>query len=368
MMHSEIDCLVVGAGPAGLGAATEAARYGARVLAVDENNRPGGQLFKQIHKFFGSQDHMAGTRGFRIGELLLEQARDLGVRVLLDTLAWGIFEDNVVAIRRNNQSYSIGAKTVVLATGATENALSFAGCTRPGVMTAGAAQTMINIHQVLPGKNILMVGTGNVGLIVSYQLMQAGAEITAIVDALPEVGGYDVHAGKIRRAGVPFHLQHTIVEARGNPAVVSAVLAPVDEQFRPQMDQAFEVQADTVCLAVGLAPRIDLALLAGCKTQYVPVLGGHLPVHSRLLETRENLFVAGDSAGIEEASTALEEGKLAGTAVAIRLGLLENGQGRRELDRIDERLANLRSGCFGQSRQSAKEDVVLKGCKYYGYK
>ncbi len=368
MINSEIDCLVVGAGPAGLGAATQAARHGARVLVVDENTRPGGQLFKQIHKFFGSQDHMAGTRGFRIGELLLEQARELGVQVHLDTLAWGIFDDNVVSIRKNNQSYTIAAKTVVIATGATENALSFPGCTRPGVMTAGAAQTMINIHQVLPGKKILMVGTGNVGLIVSYQLMQAGAEVVAIVEAMPDVGGYDVHAKKVQRAGVPFFLQHTIVEARGNPEVTSAVLAPVDNRFQPLMDQAFEVDADTVCLAVGLSPRIDLALLAGCKTDYVPALGGHLPVHSGLLETRENLYVAGDAAGIEEASTALEEGKLAGTAVAMRLGLLSEETGRQELNLIEDRLRNLRSGCFGETRQIAKQDVIVKGCKFYGYK
>ena len=91
------DVIVVGAGPAGLGAAIEAAKAGASVLILDENDRPGGQLFKQIHKFFGSGDHYAGTRGFRIGENLLKEAADAGVEIKLSTRVWGLYPGGIVA-------------------------------------------------------------------------------------------------------------------------------------------------------------------------------------------------------------------------------------------------------------------------------
>ena len=361
MIHSNIDCLVIGAGPAGLEAAITAANYGARVLVADENAKPGGQLFKQIHKFFGSSEHMAGTRGYIIGQKLLREAEELGVRVMLDTLAWGIFEENVVALCKNSKSFCVQAKKIILATGATENTISFLGSTKPGVMTAGAAQTMANIQRVLPGKNILMVGTGNVGLIVSYQLMQAGARIVGIVEAMPKVGGYDVHANKLRKAGVPFYLSHTILEAVGEYEVERAVIAPVNERFCPDSSKAFTVKADTVCLAVGLSPRTDLAVLGGAKLHHSPFLGGYTPLHDRKLRVTEDLYIAGDVAGVEEASVALEEGKLAGLSVAESLGLLEGGEAEPEFALIWNRLNLLRSGAHGEKRKMAKEQIIHMG-------
>ena len=366
MNNSKIDVLVVGAGPAGLGAAVEAAKRGAKVLVVDENARPGGQLFKQIHKFFGSQEHMAGTRGFVIGEKLLQEAEEYGVTVMLDTLAWGIFKDNVVAVSKGDQSYSIQARKVIIATGATENGLSFRGCTKPGVITAGAAQTMVNIQRVTPGERILMVGTGNVGLIVSYQLMQAGADVVGIVEAAPAIGGYDVHANKVRKAGVPIYLSHTVVEALGGDEVSGAMVAPVDCDFNPQEEEAFCIECDTICLAVGMAPRIDLAMNAGCKPVFVPVLGGHMPWHDERMRSLPDVYVAGDVAGIEEASSALEEGKLAGVAAADDLGLLDPAEKETIYREIETRLNKLRSGFYGDKRREAKCDLTDKGDENHG--
>lgn len=366
MKTTGIDLLVVGAGPAGLGAAIEGARHGLKVLLVDENDRAGGQLFKQIHKFFGSAEHYAGTRGFRIGEMLLEEARNLGVRVWLNTMAWGIFGDREVSLVRGNRVYTVQAKTVVLATGATENALSFPGSTLPGVMTAGAAQTMVNIHRVLPGKRVVMVGAGNVGLIVAYQLIQAGAEIRAVVEAADRVGGYAVHEGKIRRAGVPVYTGHTVLEARGRQEVSSVVLAPLAGDGCPDPVRAFEVEADTVCLAVGLSPRTGLARTAGCQLDYLPALGGHVPLHDRNMQTVPGVYVAGDLAGVEEASTALEEGRLAGLACALQLGTVEPEPARLALAETERRLQQLRSGCFGEMRRACKEELTGKGCTVYG--
>lgn len=352
------DLLVVGAGPAGLGAAIQAAGHGARVVVADENSAPGGQLFKQIHKFFGSREHHAGTRGFRIGQMLLEEAERLQVEVLLDTLAWGLFPDNEVALRRRGTSFSVRAGQIVVATGASENSLSFPGSTLPGVMTAGAAQTMCNVHRVLPGRRILMVGTGNVGLIVSYQLMQAGAQVAAVIDAAPAVGGYDVHANKLRRAGVPIHLSHTISAALGRDEVEGAELVALDEEGLVIPGSRKRLGVDTICLAVGLAPRIALLQNEGVSLEFSSCLGGHLPLHDRRMQVRPGLFVAGDVAGIEEASTALEEGRMAGESAARALGLVEEDAHRQALGEIEGRLRRLRSGRFGEKRHLAKEGII----------
>lgn len=210
---------IIGAGPAGLSCAVEAARAGVKVTVLDENLKPGGQLFKQIHKFFGSREHKAGIRGFRIGEQLLEETEKLGVEVLLNSTVYGLYEDKLIAYIKDGRDHTLKAKKIVIATGASENALAFPGCTLPGVMGAGAAQTMINVNRVLPGQKIIMVGSGNVGLIVSYQLMQAGADVVALIEAAPKIGGYGVHAAKIRRAGVPIFVSTTIKEVLGEEKV-----------------------------------------------------------------------------------------------------------------------------------------------------
>ena len=144
--------VVVGAGPAGLCAAIELKKAGAPVILIDENDKPGGQLFKQIHKFFGSKEHQAGTRGFDIGTQLLNESLKLGLDVRLDTEVIGVDPDlKVWAVHQRKRSYTLDASRLIVATGASENALSFPGWTLPGVMTAGCAQTLINVHRVLPG-------------------------------------------------------------------------------------------------------------------------------------------------------------------------------------------------------------------------
>ena len=352
------DVIVVGAGPAGLGAAIEAGRQGAKVLLLDENDRPGGQLFKQIHKFFGSREHYAGTRGFAIGRQLLQEAEEAGVEIHLGRRVWGIFPDGSVTAANDTESVRYQGSYLILATGASENALAFPGCTLPGVMTAGAAQTFANVHHVLPGQNIVMVGSGNVGLIVTYQLLQAGANVKAILEAAPKLSGYAVHAGKVRRAGVPVLLSHTVTRAMGDGSLEAVEIAQVDEYFAPILGTEQVIPCDTLCLAVGLTPRVELADVSGCDLVWSGPLGGKLPRHNRHMESsRSNILVAGDLAGIEEASTALDEGRLAGTRAAYRLGLLdeETYEGRRA--EIQGRLDRLRQGPFGEKRRRAKEEV-----------
>ncbi len=353
--NMQAEVVVVGAGPAGLMAALEARRHGADVLLIDEKPKPGGQLFKQIHKFFGSQAHRAGQRGFGIGRDLLAELDAQGVRVLLDTAVWGIFPHHWLGLASRTQGGSVKAGRIVLATGASERSLSFPGWTLPGVMGAGAVQTLINYHRVRPGRRAVVLGAGNVGLIVAYQMAQAGIDVLAVAEAAPKVGGYEVHAAKIRRMGIPILTRHTVARAEGMAHVEAAVLQQLDDQWQPIDGTEQRYDADLIALAVGLSPAIELAGAAGCALVYDAVLGGHFPKHDRRMETTvAGLYAAGDVAGIEEASTAMEEGRLAGLSAAEDLGKIapEAAAERRKI--IEADAAALRIGPFGERRGEAK--------------
>lgn len=359
----EIELAIVGAGPAGLSAAIEARRAGVDVLLIDENGRPGGQLFKQIHKFFGSRAHKAGTRGMNIGTELLLESEKLGINTWLNGEVCGIEEGhNLWVVRDRNYSEMVKANKIILATGATENAVTFPGWDLPGVMGAGAAQTMINVNRVLPGKKVIMLGSGNVGVIVAYQLLQAGADVVAILEAAPRLGGYGVHTAKVSRAGVPFHVSHTIKRAIGNDHVEAVEIVQLDSAFKQVPGTERIIEVDTICLATGLTPLTELAWLAGCKFNFVPALGGHLPIHDdKMHSTQPDIFIAGDISGIEEASTAMEEGRLAAINVAAELGYITEDEATARSQEIWDSLNTLRSGFFGQKRRDSKDSMIQKG-------
>ncbi len=367
MIQTEL--AIVGAGPAGLSAAIEARRAGVDVLLIDENARPGGQLFKQIHKFFGSRAHKAGTRGVNIGMELLRESDELGIHTWLKGEVCGIEEGhNLWVVQDRKRSEIVKAKKIILATGASENAIAFPGWDLPGVMGAGAAQTMINVNRVLPGKKIVMVGSGNVGVIVSYQLMQAGADVVAVLEAAPKLGGYGVHTAKVSRAGVPFYVSHTIKQAFGAEHVEAVEIVELDGSFNqiPGTERILDV--DTVCLATGLTPLTELAWIAGCKFNFVPALGGHLPIHDdRMHTTQPDIFIAGDISGIEEASTAMEEGRLAGINVAGELGYIDEEETKTRSKEIWDSLNSLRSGYFGQKRRESKDLMIQNGKEVIGW-
>ncbi len=356
MKIMETDVAIVGAGAAGLSAAAEAASAGAKVLVIDENSRPGGQLFKQLHKFFGSSAHLAGVRGYEIGKQLLEQVERSGAEVMLNSLAYGYFPKDGVGLIHENRHYVVKAKKTVFASGAKENYVAFPGSTLPGVMGAGAAQTMININRVLPGKRVVMVGSGNVGLIVSYQLIQAGAEVAALLEGASKINGYGVHAGKLRRAGVPILTGHSISRILGKECVEAVEIVALDGRWNPVPGTQQVLEADTVCLAVGLNPMTELLWQAGCRFAYIPALGGHVPLHDANMEsTVSGIYVAGDVTGVEEASSAMEEGRLAGIAAAESLGYLVAQEADQKKKQVCQRLSVLRSGCFGERRRQSKE-------------
>lgn len=363
MIKTEV--CIIGAGPAGLAASIEAAKCGAQVTLIDENLKAGGQLFKQIHKFFGSREHHAGIRGYDIGENMLKEALDLGVDIHLRTVAYGIFKDNIIGINSidKEQNGLIDAKKIIIACGAIENALPFPGWTLPGVMGGGAAQTMMNLYGLKPGNKVVMIGSGNVGLIVSYQLMQAGCKVVALVEAANKISGYHVHARKLLRAGVPIYLSSTVKKAIGKTCVEGAIITGLDEYFKAIDGTEIEVDTDTICIATGLTPLSELAWMSGCEFTFSKGLGGFVPIHDdNMKTTNSNIYVAGDISGIEEASSAMEEGRIAGAATAAALGKITENELIYKKDEFGSRLSDLRQGPFGEVRKQCKTDLIEEGC------
>lgn len=362
MKMERYDLVIVGAGPAGLSAAVEAAKTGMRVIVFDENAKPGGQLFKQIHKFFGSKEHKAKIRGFKIGEELLQEASDLGVTVQLNATVVGLYDEKEITVKIEDEIRHVKGDTILIATGASENMVTFRGWTKPGVIGAGAAQTMMNLHHVKPGNRILMLGSGNVGLVVSYQLMQAGCEVVAVVDAAPRIGGYGVHAAKLTRMGVPFYLSHTIVEAEGEKEVTGVTIGEVgpDWKVKPGTEKHFDV--DIVCLAVGLSPMSQLLKSAGCEMIEDPKKGGVVPKCDEYGETSiPGIFVAGDVSGIEEASSAMIEGRIAGYAAAEHLGFLDSEEKKKRSEASEKALDSLRQGMFAPKNRGKLIEKTEEG-------
>ena len=357
----EREVAVIGAGPAGLSAAIRLGELGVDVVVLDEKPRAGGQLFKQIHKFFGSEHHMAGMRGFEIGDELIGACAELGVPVLLNCPVWGVDREGTVGAVHQGEPLTIRARQIILATGASENSLAFPGWTLPGVMGAGAAQTLVNYHRVRPGRRALVVGAGNVGLIVAYQLLQAGIDVAAVAEAAGAVGGYMVHAAKIRRMGVPLFLRHTILSAEGEGRVERCTIAAVDGEYQPVAGTERVFEVDLVCLSVGLSPAIELCAPLGVSVAHVQELGGWVPLHDRHLTTSvDGVHVAGDASGIEEASTAMEEGRLAAVSAAHHLGRLSDTCARELSAEALRGLTELRRGPFGATVGRTKEALYRR--------
>lgn len=319
------DIAIIGGGPAGLSAAIYAASLGAKVTLIDDGLELGGQLIKQTHKFFGSEKQFAGIRGIDIAKKMIQDIKKYdNIEVIANATVTGYYEDDVITIVQGVNGdilKKLKADRIIVATGATENMLPFINNDLPGVYGAGAVQTLMNLYGVVPGNNILMVGAGNIGLIVSYQLLQAGIQVAAIVEALPKIGGYLVHASKIRRLGVPIYTSHSLKEVYGTDCVEKAVISEINNNFEFIPGTEKELQVDTICLAIGLSPFSDLLWQAGCQMKYIPELGGYVALRDgNMKSSLKNIYIAGDVAGIEEASSAMLEGQIAGLNAATSLG------------------------------------------------
>lgn len=350
------DICVVGGGPAGLEAGIVAKKLGANIIIIDDNPVLGGQLIKQTHKFFGSKAHYCGVRGIDIAKILTDMVDELKIDILNNATVVGYYDDDTLGILRKDKLFQMKAKTYIFAAGASENMLAFENSDLPGVYGAGAVQTMMNVYGVVPGKKALVIGSGNIGLIVPYQLLQSGVEVAAIIEILDKVGGYYVHAAKIKRAGVPIYLKHTIIKAKGKDCVEAAVITQVGDKFECLEGTEKTIECDMILIAIGLSPLCELLYQAGCRVDYVPELGGNVPYHNEsMMTSKSHIFVCGDLACIEEASTAMLEGKIAG-AKAYEALYGENKKSKEIVEQANKELSMIRSSpfeeriVFGQKR------------------
>lgn len=356
----QVEALIVGGGPAGLCAAISAAEEGCKVLLVDRDKELGGQLVKQTHMFFGSEKQHASVRGIDISDILLNKIRNNpNIEIITDSTVLSIYDDDIVSIENSNGEYiKVKPKTIVVATGASEKTLAFPNNDLPGIYGAGAVQTLMNVYGVKPGDKVLMVGAGNIGLIVSYQLMQAGVKVEAIIDAAPKIGGYLVHASKIRRMGVPIYTNYTVKEARGKEFLQEATIWKLDENWNPIEGTEIDLDVDVICISVGLSPLSELLWQAGCEMKYVGELGGFVPVRDENMETSvKGIFVAGDVAGVEEASSAMVEGYLAGLSAANYLGNASYDINKKRGE-YKRQLQELRSGPIGGKIRSGLSKIL----------
>ncbi len=300
----ETDVLIVGAGPAGLSAASVLTKAGASVTIVDDKDCVGGKLVLQTHNFFGSvADCYAGTRGIDIATKLHQELIDnSNVNIMLKTVAIGVFSDGIVGIVEDGKRYHrVKPRLLMVATGARENTLPLEGFDLPGVFGAGAFQTLVNRDMVSCSDRLFIVGGGNVGLIAAYHALQAGMNVVGLCEAMPHFGGYQVHADKIARLGVPLFLSHGAVCAHGDEKVESVTITKLDNNFQALMGTERSFPVDAVLVAVGLNPINELVTQA--QEAEMPVLS------------------AGDAQEIAEASAAMFSGKLTGIEALKTLGL-----------------------------------------------
>jgi len=336
MTTAETDVAIVGAGPAGLSAAIAAASSGANITLIDGYSQPGGQYFKQLPAEFTA---MATTPHQHQAEVLFNQLNHPNITLFTDTLVWGIYEDNLLTLHGPQAPTRLQAKTVILASGAYDRPVAFPGWTNPGVMATGAAQTMLKHQRTLPGRRILLVGTGPLQLATAAGLIWAGAEVVAVLEGNSRLidsalsrsfsmwGQWNrlvegiTYYRTLLQAGVPYRFGWGLVKVLGEAraGVEGAVIAKLDADWRPIPGTEQTVECDTICVGYGFVPSTELSRLAGAEHCYRTQLGGWIPVRDQFMQTTlPNLYAVGDGAGIGGAPLAMIEGRIAGLVAASR--------------------------------------------------
>ena len=253
---------IIGAGPAGLAVREELRKAGVDCLVIDNNSHIGGQFRMQTHQFFffEKERKFGGMRGFDIAETLAGDSRE---GILLDSVVWDILEGKRLAVKNvaTQEIFYVDADQIVVAAGALPFMPAFKNDDLPGVYTAAVVQRMMNTEFTLLGKNILTVGAGNIGYLTSYQAMQAGAKVKAIIEAMPHEGGFPVQANRVRRLGIPILTSYTLVEAIPNEdrsGIVGAIIAKC-ENFKPIPGTEVRIDGiDCINICTGLLPDSQL--------------------------------------------------------------------------------------------------------------
>ncbi|MFE1450502.1 FAD-dependent oxidoreductase [Streptomyces olivaceoviridis] len=333
---------VVGAGPAGLAAALAAAARGVRVTLVDAADQAGGQFYRQPAAALGARRPQALHHQWRTWERLrdgLDRHRTAGrITYLTDHHEWcvaresasGAFAVHALLGPAQEDGVTLHADAVLLATGAYERVLPFPGWTLPGVVTAGGAQAMLKGGLVLPGRRVVVAGTGPLLLPVAAGLAAAGARVAALVESagpgallhrapalaaqpgkLAEGAGY---AARLLRHGVRTLARHTVVAAHGTDRLEAVTVAALDRDGRPRPGSARRIPCDTLAVGHGMLPHTDLAETLGCALS-----GTAVRVDAEQRTDVPGVWAAGEATGVGGAALALAEGHIAGRSAAARL-------------------------------------------------
>ncbi len=253
---------IIGAGPAGLAVREELNKSKIENIVLDNNNKIGGQFLMQTHQFFffEKEKRFGGMRGFDIANTLAGDSTD---GIFLNCVVWDILEGKRLAVKNiaTDELFYVDAQELVIAAGALPFMPAFKNDDVPGVYTAAVVQRMMNTQYTLLGKNILTVGAGNIGYLTSYQAMQAGARVKAIIEAMPNEGGFPVQANRVRRLGIPIMTSHVLLEAIPNEdytGVVGAIIAKC-ENFKPIPGTEQRIDGiDCINICTGLLPDNQL--------------------------------------------------------------------------------------------------------------
>ncbi len=343
-VEERIPLLVIGAGPAGLAAAIEAARRGLSVVGVDENPVSFKTMGDEVPLHYGqgmsgaARNRNAMMEAFVASEPLIEAAFEAGVDVRLGTACWGLYGNGssvqwlpgtVAGLTDEERGWMIGADHVVVAAGRRDMGLGFPGWEKPGVMGATAAVSLAK-QGALALRSVVMLGTSTEALMAALALRAAGVEVAALVEQAAEpVGAADLVAA-LRAEGCEFLNGHVVREALGRDGVEAVLVSALDAAGRPAGEER-RIACDGVVLGVGVTPVVDLLDALGCRIAFQPERGGYAPVVDAAQRTSvRNVFAVGDCAGIwpaksRDRSLAEAEGRRAAAAILFDLGLGDGG-------------------------------------------